>query len=309
MTSRSPQLGQVSRNDIDSRPALLGASAGQTRQIGTKAQAASGARPRTVAGRLCAELTYAGPQNAGAARHCPGRGYVRYNQAMAANAQPPTTSGEAVAEDGIEFLFAQFVDMHAKPSAKLVPAQQLEGLLTDGAGFAGFAAGDIGQTPDNPDLIAMPDVGSFTRLPWKPEIGWFACDATVEGEAWPYCPRTILRRQVERAREAGFEFKIGCRARVLPRPPDRGRRDRDRRPARHARAALLRHPRAHALVRLRRRRRPARELARLGDVRDRPRGRQRTVRAELRLRRRAHDLRPGGLLPLHGRGAGPGARA
>ncbi len=116
----------------------------------------------------------------------------------------------AVAEDGIEFLFAQFVDMHAKPSAKLVPATQLDALLENGAGFAGFAAGDIGQTPDDPDLIAMPDVGTFAQLPWRPGIGWFACDATVEGEAWPYCPRTILRRQVERAREAGYEFKIGC---------------------------------------------------------------------------------------------------
>ena len=127
---------------------------------------------------------------------------------------PPRSTPEdvrrAVAENGIEFLFAQFVDMHAKPSAKLVPVQQLDGLLADGAGFAGFAAGDIGQTPDNPDLIAMPDVGTFTQLPWKPEIGWFACDATVEGEAWPYCPRTILRRQVERAHDAGYEFKIGC---------------------------------------------------------------------------------------------------
>ena len=176
-------------------------------------------------------------------------------------------------------------------------------------GFAGFAAGDIGQTPDNPDLIAMPDVGSFTRLPWKPEIGWFACDATVEGEAWPYCPRTILRRQIERAARRRLRVQDRLRARVLPRAPDRGRRDRDRRPARHARAALLRHPRADPLVRLRRRRRPQRQLARLGDVRDRPRGRQRPVRAELRLRRRAHDLRPRGLLPLHGRGDGPGARA
>jgi glutamine synthetase len=122
----------------------------------------------------------------------------------------PEEVRRAVAEDGIEFLFAQFVDMHAKPSAKLVPAAQLDALLTDGAGFAGFAAGDIGQTPDNPDLIAMPDTGSFTQLPWKPQIGWFACDTTVEGEAWPYCPRTILRRQLERAREAGYEFRIGC---------------------------------------------------------------------------------------------------
>ena len=40
--------------------------------------------------------------------------------------------------------------MHARPSAKLVPAEQLEALFTDGAGFAGFAAGDIGQTPTTP---------------------------------------------------------------------------------------------------------------------------------------------------------------
>ena len=48
--------------------------------------------------------------------------------------------------------------------------------------------------------------------------------------------------------------------------------------------------------------------ARVGQLRDRPRGRERPVRAELRLRRRAHHLRPLDLLPLHGRVAGPGAR-
>ena len=44
-----------------------------------------------------------------------------------------------VQDNGIEFLFAQFVDMHGKPSAKLVPAHHLDDLLTEGAGFAGFA--------------------------------------------------------------------------------------------------------------------------------------------------------------------------
>jgi len=71
----------------------------------------------------------------------------------------PQSEGEVrkLARDGeIEFLFAQFVDMHGKPNAKLVPAHHLEDLLSDGAGFAGFAAGDIGQGPHDPDLIAMP---------------------------------------------------------------------------------------------------------------------------------------------------------
>ena len=125
----------------------------------------------------------------------------------------PQSEGEVrkLARDaGIEFLFAQFVDMHGKPNAKLVPAHHLEDLLSDGAGFAGFAAGDIGQGPHDPDLIAMPDVRSYTPLPWKPGVARFACDVTVEGEEWPYCPRTILRHQLDRAAALGYEFRIGA---------------------------------------------------------------------------------------------------
>ena len=108
---------------------------------------------------------------------------------------------------GVEFVFAQFVDMHGKPNAKLVPVGHLDGLLADGAGFAGFAAGDIGQGPHDPDIAAMPDARTLTHLPWKPEIARFACDVTVEGEPWPYCPRTILRNQLERAAELGYQFR------------------------------------------------------------------------------------------------------
>src|SRR6202011_995997 len=68
--------------------------------------------------------------------------------------EQPTTVEEVrkrVDDLGIDFIFAQFVDLHARPSAKLVPAQHLEDLFQDGAGFAGLAAGDIGQNPSSPD--------------------------------------------------------------------------------------------------------------------------------------------------------------
>jgi glutamine synthetase len=117
---------------------------------------------------------------------------------------------ELVREGEVEFLFAQFVDMHGKPNAKLVPTTHLDDLFTDGAGFAGFAAGSVGQMPNDPDLIAMPDARSFTALPWRPEVARLACDLEVEGEPWPYCPRTILRNQLERAKALGYEFKIGA---------------------------------------------------------------------------------------------------
>jgi glutamine synthetase len=110
---------------------------------------------------------------------------------------------------GVEFYFAQFVDMYARPSAKLIPAQNLDDLVTDGAGFAGFAAGELGQVPSDPDIAAMPDLRSYTPVPWQPNLARFACDVYVEGEEWPYDPRTILRRQLERARQKGFEFMMG----------------------------------------------------------------------------------------------------
>jgi glutamine synthetase len=110
---------------------------------------------------------------------------------------------------GIEFFFAQFVDLYGRPSAKLVPAASLEDLVREGAGFAGFAAGEIGQQPSDPDIAAIPDLESLTLVPWQPNLARFACDITVDGEPWAYCPRTILRRQLERAQELGYQFKIG----------------------------------------------------------------------------------------------------
>jgi glutamine synthetase len=110
---------------------------------------------------------------------------------------------------GIEFYFAQFVDMYARPSAKLVPAANLDDLVSDGAGFAGFAAGEIGQFPSDPDIAAMPDLASFTPVPWEPTVARFACNIHVDGEEWAYDPRVILRRQIEKARAKGFDFRMG----------------------------------------------------------------------------------------------------
>jgi glutamine synthetase len=112
-------------------------------------------------------------------------------------------------ERGVEFFFAQFVDMYARPSAKLIPAANFDDLVNEGAGFAGFAAGEIGQLPSDPDIAAMPDLASYTPVPWEQNLARFACDVYVDGEEWPYDPRTILRRQLAKARAKGFEFMMG----------------------------------------------------------------------------------------------------
>jgi glutamine synthetase len=114
--------------------------------------------------------------------------------------------------DGVEFFFAMFVDMHGKPCAKMIPVEALGVLVGGGAGFAGFAAGPMGQSPADPDMIAVPDPDSYTLVPWQPGLAVLQCDIHVDGAPWPYSPRVILKNVVEKAREQGYVCNVGCEA-------------------------------------------------------------------------------------------------
>ena len=158
-----------------------------------------------------------------------------------------------IRDNDVEFLFAQFVDMHGEAEREARPgARTSTTCSTDGAGFAGFAAGDIGQRPQRPrPRSRCPTSASFTPLPWQPGVARFACDVYVEGEEWPYCPRTILRRQLERAAALGYEFKIGAELEYfLVRKRDDGSIELAD-PLDTLDAALLRHARADPQPRLR----------------------------------------------------------
>lgn len=114
-----------------------------------------------------------------------------------------------IAEQGIEFFLCSFVEMNGAPKAKVVPATHLEDMAKEGAGFAGFAAGDIGQMPHDPDMMNLPDFNSLTIVPWRKNIAWVAGNVHVNGEPWPYCPRTILQRQLALARQKGYTLNVG----------------------------------------------------------------------------------------------------
>jgi glutamine synthetase len=109
----------------------------------------------------------------------------------------------------IDFLLCSFVEMSGAPKAKLVPTTHLEDVASDGAGFAGFAAGEMGQGPHSPDMAAIPDFSSLSVLPWRQDTAWVAGNVWVEGEKWPFCPRNILQTQLDIAKSKGFSMKTG----------------------------------------------------------------------------------------------------
>ncbi len=122
---------------------------------------------------------------------------------------------ELVNEKGIEFILCSFVEMNGMPKAKVVPVTHLDDMAAEGAGFAGFAAGNMGQGPHDPDMANLPDFGSLTVLPWRKNTAWVAGNIHVEDKPWDYCPRTILQRQLEKAGESGYFFNVGVEAEFM----------------------------------------------------------------------------------------------
>jgi glutamine synthetase len=109
----------------------------------------------------------------------------------------------------LEFFLCSFVEMGGMPKAKLVPAKRIDDMAGGSAGFAGFAAGNMGQGPHDTDMLAIPDFSSVTRIPWRPNLAWVASNIEVDEKPWPYCPRTILQNNLEAAREKGYVLKVG----------------------------------------------------------------------------------------------------
>lgn len=111
----------------------------------------------------------------------------------------------------VRFLLATFVDMTGKPCAKLVPVEAADELEAGAMGFAGYAAGLIGQKPQDADLIAVPDLASFTPVPFiKEGLAIIHCDPHVNGKPWPYAPRVILKNTLARLAGQGMQAKIGA---------------------------------------------------------------------------------------------------
>jgi glutamine synthetase len=112
-------------------------------------------------------------------------------------------------EREIEFLLAQFVDVHGTAKVKMVPRASFDDLIDAGAGFAGAAVWGAGQGPHSHDMMARIDLSSFTPLPWKPNTARFAADLYVDDESHPYCARTNLKRVLADVAQQGYQFNVG----------------------------------------------------------------------------------------------------
>ena len=85
----------------------------------------------------------------------------------------------------VKYVLAQFVDIHGVAKTKSVPVSHFKDIVTDGAGFAGFAVWGLGQEPHDPDFMAVGDLDTLTLVPWQPGYARIVCNGRVNGEPPP----------------------------------------------------------------------------------------------------------------------------
>ncbi len=118
-------------------------------------------------------------------------------------------------KQNVDFLRLQFTDILGVNKNVEVPESQfekaLEGeIMFDGSSIEGFVR------IEESDMILKPDLDTFRILPYDDEGGRVArliCDIySPDGSAFPGCTRQALKRQIARARDAGYQMMAGVEA-------------------------------------------------------------------------------------------------
>src|SRR5207244_1713503 len=122
----------------------------------------------------------------------------------------------------VRFLLLQFTDLLGVNKAVEVPSSQfgraLAGEVTfDGSALEGFAR------VEEADALLVPDLETFRVFPWDSgtaeggdgeadgAVARLICDIGYpDGRSFEGCPRTTLKRQIERAAKLGFTMRVGC---------------------------------------------------------------------------------------------------
>lgn len=118
-----------------------------------------------------------------------------------------------VEEEDVKFIRLAFCDVYGRPKNISINSLELErafehGIAIDASAIAGF--GDETHS----DLFLHPDPDTLSVLPWRPEHGrvvrMFCTITYPDGRILENDTRSILKKAIARAAEAGYTFYFGA---------------------------------------------------------------------------------------------------
>ena len=135
-------------------------------------------------------------------------------------AETGTARMESMLRDDVDHVFVEFADLNGLSRSKQLDAEYFLSRYEDG--FSMNLA-HITQTPrsdavegsiygdeiDYADGTIHPDPETCRRIPWRDDAARVICDFEYEGDPVSGEPRYVLKRVLERVREAGFEPFVG----------------------------------------------------------------------------------------------------
>ncbi|MBI5666622.1 MAG: type I glutamate--ammonia ligase [Chloroflexi bacterium] len=118
----------------------------------------------------------------------------------------------AVDEHGVRFVDLWFTDITGMVKSVTVPTSKLPEVLDDGSHFDGSSIEGFARVAES-DMVLVPDLDTFTILPWDPHDERTACLIctvhTLQGDPFIGDPRNVLMRALKQAAEMGFAYNTG----------------------------------------------------------------------------------------------------
>ena len=120
---------------------------------------------------------------------------------------------KVVKEKNVKFIRLWFTDVLGFLKGFAISPSELEGALEEGMGFDGSSIEGFARIEES-DMIARPDPGTFAILPWRSgedySVARMFCDIyEPSGKPFEGDPRFVLKRNLAKAKEAGFTYNVG----------------------------------------------------------------------------------------------------
>ena len=117
-----------------------------------------------------------------------------------------------VEERGVRFIRLWFTDVLGLLKSFAITPAELETAFEEGMRFDGSAIDGFSRRHES-EMLARPDPTTFQILPWRTGDAGAArmfCDiVATDGRQFAGDPRAVLKRNLERAQELGYNFYVG----------------------------------------------------------------------------------------------------
>ncbi len=120
-----------------------------------------------------------------------------------------------IKEDGVQFITLQFTDLLGVVKEIIIPASGAQSAIDSGVWFDGSSIEGFARIQES-DLFLKPDLSTYSIVPWLAQNGKTArliCDIyRPDGGPFEGDPRSILKKIINQAHQAGIEPKMGPEA-------------------------------------------------------------------------------------------------